>query len=452
MIERLTWGYLMKMRTLLLATTFLATTLLVTSMTGAAFATEGDGLAGFGATQTALSGSDVADTTDAMSLALNPAGLVDAGQQFDFGLSLFSPQRGYSTNGGTGFVAPEGATSRNTLFPIPNIAYSQPIDATSSWGVAVYGVGGGNTLFNAIPNANCAALGGGAGIYCGGESGTNLNKVFVSLGYARRFGNVSLGISPIFAIQQFSAYGFGAFAAGSASPTNLTNNGFDYNYGGGVRVGAEWHATQTLRFGIAATTPMWMTKFSKYSGLLAGQGSLDVPGDVTVGFAYDVLPTLTLMADYKHIFYSGVPAIHDSSRIPPPQLFGSSGGPGFGWSDVDVIAVGAEWRPMQALKIRVGYEHNTNPLKGRDITLGLTAPGITTDQFSGGVSYAIDQHSTIQLAGFYDPRNSVTGNEVTPLGVNPAGLITTHLSEFQVTLGYAYHFDGAKAPVRKDAF
>ncbi len=444
MIERLTWGYLMKMRTILLATTLLAT-----SMASTAFATEGDGLPGFGATQTALSGSDVADTTDAMSLALNPAGLVDAGQQFDFGVSLFSPQRGYSTNGGTGFVAPEGATSRNSLFPIPNIAYSQPIDATSSWGVAVYGIGGGNTLYNAIPNPSLAP-GCGPGIYCAGESGVSLNKMFMSLGYARRFGNVSLGISPIFAIQQFSAYGLGAFKPSSASPSNLTNNGFDYNYGGGVRVGAEWRATQTLRFGIAATTPMWMTKFSKYSGLFAGQGSLDVPGDVTVGFAYDVLPTLTFMADYKHIFYSGVPAIHDSSRILLP--FGSSGGPGFGWSDVDVFAVGAEWRPTQALKVRVGYEHNTSPLKGRDITLGILAPGITTDQFSGGISYALNQNSTIQLAGYYDPRATVTGNEVTPAGVNPAGLITAHLSEFQVTLGYAYHFDGPKAPVRKQSF
>ncbi len=432
-------------------TLLLATSILASLWASAALATEGDGLAGFGATQTALSGSDVADTTDAMSLALNPAGLVDAGQQFDFGLSLFSPQRGYTTNGATGFVAPEGATSRNSLFPIPNIAYSQPIDDTSSWGVAVYGVGGGNTLFDAITGGPSCPVPG-FGIYCGGKSSVNLNKVFMSLGYAKRFGNVSLGISPIFAIQQFSAEGFGAFAAGGASafPADMTNRGFDYNYGGGVRVGAEWHATQTLRFGVAATSPMWMTKFSKYRGLFADQGSLDVPGDVTVGFAYDVLPTLTLMADYKHVFYSGVPAIHNSSRI--PQLFGSSGGPGFGWSDVDVVAVGAEWRPTQALTLRLGYEHNTNPLTGRDITLGLMAPGITTDQFSGGVSYAINQNSTIQLAGYYDPRNTVSGIEVTPGGPNPAGIITAHLSEFQVTLGYAYHFDVPKAPVRKQQF
>ncbi|MBV1706186.1 MAG: outer membrane protein transport protein [Hyphomicrobiales bacterium] len=434
----------MKMRTILLATTLLAT-----SLTSTAFATEGDGLPGFGATQTALSGSDVADTTDAMSLALNPAGLVDAGRQLDFGLSLFSPQRGYSTNGGTFFVAPGGATSRNTLFPIPNIAYSQPIDASSSWGVAVYGVGGGNTLYNAVPGGP-ACPGPGMGVFCAGEAGTNLNKVFMSLGYARRFGNVSFGISPIFAIQQFSAYGLGAFRGLSLSPNNVTNNGFDYNYGGGVRVGAEWHATQTLRFGLAATTPMWMSKFSKYSGLLPGQGSFDIPGDITVGLAYDVLPTLTLMADYKHVFYSGVPAIHNSTHIPLP--FGSTGGPGFGWSDVDVFAVGAEWRPTQALKVRVGYEHNTNPVKSTDITLNILAPGITTDQFSGGVSYAINQNSTLQLAGYYDPRATLTGIEVTPGGANPAGLITAHLSEFQVTLGYAYHFDGPTAPVRKQNF
>src|SRR5271154_5341550 len=72
---------------------------------GGAKATEGYFLAGAGATQTSLAGAGVADPTDAMSATLNPAGIATLDRQFQFGLSLFAPSRGYDASG-TAFVAP----------------------------------------------------------------------------------------------------------------------------------------------------------------------------------------------------------------------------------------------------------------------------------------------------------------------------------------------------------
>ena len=45
----------------------------------------------------------------------------------------------------------------------------------------------------------------------------------------------------------------------------------------------------------------------KYSGLFADGGSFDIPANITAGLAYDLTPDLTVMADWRHIFYSGVP-------------------------------------------------------------------------------------------------------------------------------------------------
>ena len=40
-----------------------------------------------------------------------------------------------------------------------------------------------------------------------------------------------------------------------------------------------------------------------------------------------------------------------------PSLFGAPNGPGFGWSDVNAIAVGLEWRATKDLTLRAGYAH-----------------------------------------------------------------------------------------------
>ena len=88
------------------------------------------------------------------------------------------------------------------------------------------------------------------------------------------------------------------------------------------------------------------------------------------------------MVDYKHIFYSKIPSVGNSSAIPLP--FGASGGPGFGWHDVDVFKIGAEWRASPAWTLRAGYAHNTNPIKSTDVTLNIIAPGVVTDHITGG--------------------------------------------------------------------
>ena len=187
-----------------------------------------------------------------------------------------------------------------------------------------------------------------------------------------------------------------------------------------------------------------MQNFSKYQGLFANQGSFDIPGWVDAGVAWDVVPTFTLMVDYRGIFYSGVAAIADSSNIMLP--FGATNGPGFGWSNVNVIAVGGEWRATPQLTLRAGFEFNNSPVHGADATHALIAPAVTTSQFSAGLSYRVTPNSSIELAGYYCPKGTVSGPEVTPIGTTPGSNITSSLSEAQLTIGWTYHFGEEAAP------
>jgi long-chain fatty acid transport protein len=399
-------------------------------------ATEGYFLAGYGASQTSLAGAGVANSTDAMAQTLNPAGLVDVDREFQLGLSLFSPTRGYDASG-TVFVAPGSQNSSIPVFLLPNAAYSQPIDASSAWGVALYSNGGMNTYYRDVTNYGFFCRGAN-GVYCGAATGVNLSQAFLQATYART--SVSIGVAPLFAFQQFSSEGFGAFQSYSASPANLTTNGGDNTVGFGVKAGAEWKVTPSFRIGVSGATPTSMQKISKYQGLFANQGSFDVPGWVDAGVAFDVVPSFTLMLDYKGIFYQGIPAVANSSRIALP--YGSTGGPGFGWSNVNVVALGAEWRATAELTLRAGVEFNNNPVHGSDVTLNLVAPGVTTAEISGGLSYRVSKASSVDLAAYYAPKGSVSGAEVTPYGPTPGSTIKASLSEAQVLVGWTYRFDG----------
>ena len=446
-----------------------------TALATPALATEGYFQAGYGTVQKAEAGAGVANPQDAMALSINPAGLVDLPHMITGGVTLFMPFRGYSANGPGGLIAPGAFIPQTTridsienYFLMPHFAYSMPIDGDTAWGVAMFGNGGMNTTYqnvlNTFPTPNCAG-----GVYCGGNAGVDLKQMFLSAGFAKRFGPVSVGVAPVLAVQMFKAEGLGQFGfpfggffppgflqTFSADPFHLTNNGVDMSYGGGLRAGVQWNITPSLRVGVSGQTPLWMTAFKKYAGLFAGGGKFNIPANITAGVAFDVLPTLTVMAEYKHIFYRGVPAIANSGAsiivpfvVPagPGGLLGAPGGPGFGWRDVDVYTVGAEWRVTPQLALRAGYAHNTNPVRWDQVTFNILAPGVVTDHITAGLGYKYTENLTFDLAMSVVPTKTVTGPEMTPFGYNIARSITLSMHQFEGSLGVSYKFGDKPRPV-----
>lgn len=410
-------------------------------------ATEGYFQHGFGARQQGLAGAGVADSRDAMALSLNPAGIVGIGRQFQAGLSIFMPYRGYEA-AGTILVAPGQIDSTSNFFGVPNMAYVSPIDPMSAWGVALFGNGGMNTTYKNVVNTSFFC-GGGPGVFCAGNTGVDLMQAFITLGYARSFGAFSVGVAPVVAIQRFKAKGlalFGAFGL-SSDPTNLTDRGYDYSVGAGVRAGVQWAVTSNFRVGVSGQTPIWMTEFDNYRGLFAEQGDFDIPGNITAGVAFDVNPAFTVMLDYKRIFYGSVASIANPSAPLLPASLGTDNGPGFGWHDVDIFKIGAEWRVSPLWTLRLGYAHNTNPIKSPDVTFNILAPGVVTDHFSGGFSYQVSPTSKIDFAATFVPEHSVSGPEVTPFGPTPGSVIKLAMHQFQFSLGWTYQFAPPAAAV-----
>jgi long-chain fatty acid transport protein len=144
------------------------------------------------------------------------------------------------------------------------------------------------------------------------------------------------------------------------------------------------------------------------------------------------------MLDWKDIFYSGVKSIANQMTAPYP--LGSTNGPGFGWRDVNVVALGVEWKYSDAVTLRAGYAYNTQPITSNNVTFNILAPGVVQNHITGGFTYNMNRNSGIDFAIVYAPRTSVSGPEITPQG--PTGRnITISMSQLELTLGYTYHFD-----------
>jgi long-chain fatty acid transport protein len=404
-------------------------------------ATDGYLQDGIGAREKALAGAGVASSTDATAASLNPAGLTNVPSQVNVSASALFLSGGYTATGGGG--TPFDADGRHDNKPgvdiIPNLAATWRVN----WGVidavalTAYGNGGVASHYKNIANPDCAMVGGGTGVFCGGPLGIRLAQDFYSVAFAKEvMPGISIGVAPILARQLGKVDGVGPFAGLSVDPTHFTSQGTDESWGAGVRAGIEWTVKPGLRLGVAGNTMMHMSNFDKYRGLLANQGDFDVPATVQAGIAVDVRPNLTFLADYKRIWYSSVASVGDPTTT--PALFGASNGPGFGVQDVNMVKVGLEWHQSPKLTLRAGYSYNSEPITSRDVDLNIMTLGVVQHHITGGLKYDVTQNLGLELAAMYAPRASVTGTE---LG-NPSRTVEIDNSEFEITLGAVYRFGG----------
>ena len=444
-------------------TTFAAASLLSSPV----MATDGYFAHGFGARHKALAGAGAADGRDATSAALNPAGLVHVERdEFSMAVSGFSPRRKYSASGVSSaapFVASGTVNSTKNWFAIPNMAYAHRTSNNPYIDVIAFSVVGNGGMNTQYPRS----AGRGAGVFGFGQTGINLEQAIISLSFAKKIGSLSIGISPSVVRQQFRATGLDGFGLGglsSAGPSGTIDRGNDVSWGYGLRYGIEWEATNNLRFGLTGSTRYKMQPFDKYAGLFAQKGDFDIPASIQIGVALDVMPNLTFMADYKHIWYGDIKSIaNPSSNVVgcalaggapsgSPLCLGGANGAGFGWKDIDVIKFGVEWEATDMLTLRAGYSYNTSPLRSKDVTFNILAPATVQHHITAGAEIKFNNHWSLELEGMYAPEVSVSGpdlftgfplNPLAPPGpTNPIrnGTQTISMYQYEISAGIKYKF------------
>ncbi len=417
----------------------------------AAHATNGYFAHGYGIKSKALGGAGVAMPLDAMDAAVNPANMVMVGQEWDLGLTWFSPQREYTVSGapsgfpGTFGLVPGNFESESNHFFIPSVAANWMLSEDASLGLTVYGNGGMNTDWR-------ASKVGGVGTYGAGDAGVDLAQLFINGSYARKFagGKASWGLSAVLAYQRFEAEGVASFSGVSNDSANLTNKGHDDAFGYGFKLGVLGEVAPGFRLGASYQSKMWMDEFDDYAGLFAESGGFDIPQTATAGLAWEASEQATVLLDVQWIDYSDVKSIANPmfpqfgicatrTTLTNPNCLGGSNGIGFGWRDMTVYKLGLQWDGGNGWVWRVGGSvANHQPIESSEVMFNLLAPGVIEEHITAGFTKMLNDDSGIDVSIMYAPSNSVSGPN--PLEAPGAQTIELEMKQYEVAIQYTKRF------------
>lgn len=409
----------------------------------AAMATNGYFSHGYGIKAKGMGGASVAMTDNAFAGANNPAIAAWAGNRVELGLDFFMPSRSMERTGSTGGLN-ASVSSDSNLFFVPEFAYNRAVSDQLGVGIAVYGNGGMNTDYQGgpIPANRCGAGAPESNVLCGsGRLGVDLMQLIIAPTIAYKFNDKhSVGVSPLLVYQTFKAEGLQMFSSASMSkaPASVSGNGYDDSSGIGVRLGYLGKLNDKISIGASYSPKIAMSKLSKYAGLFAGDGGLDIPENYTLGASFLVTPAVTLALDYSRINYSGVPSIANPSTN--AALLGSPNGRGFGWTDVNVWKVGVQWQATPQLTMRAGVNVGDNPVQSRDVTFNIVAPGVITTHYTVGGTYALSSATDVTFSYMYAPSNSVSGTSLFNSFGMQAGTETVKMSQQALGVQFGWRF------------
>jgi long-chain fatty acid transport protein len=461
-----------------------------------AFATTGYFALGYGAKGMGLAGAVVSNPQDSASIAANPAVITEIGERIDAGLRFFIPHREAelqtSAYGATYDVDDK---SRRNLFLIPNFGFNLKLRDNLWFGFNNYGNGGLNSTYdrnlydetagflgaisppanippNQVPEGttpNDLFQQGGMGrpVKDVGTLGVDLQQGIFAPTLAMKIKEKhSIGVSLLIGVQRFSARGLGNFqcftqtgqsAAGGAAtcqatggaytstPSNgLTNNHSDWSYGAGARIGWMGEVHPRLTLGASYSSKIYMTEFDDYDELFAEDGDFDIPANFTVGATFKATPKLKVSFDFQQIQYEGVDSISNKGPVATPAgpglppgggLLGTDNGLGFGWEDINIYRLAAEYAYDSQWVFRAGYSWNDQPIPDSQVLFNILAPATIEQHMTLGFSFVPDKQSEWNFAYMHAFEKEVSSYQ-TAFGV--PGSIKMHQDSFDVS--YSYRF------------
>lgn len=366
---------------------------------------------GYGHVAKQMAGAVTAVAEDAYAGASNPAKLTATSDQLEVGVEFFNPHRKAKREGAAGSSAIYNfsSNSRNSLFLIPDFAYSQQLSNNVTVGVTAYANGGLNSEYTdttgiAATNGNPAVCGASPGNFftgCG-EAGFDLAQLIIAPTIAWKVSsNHSIGVSPLFALQRFEAFGLQGVAPLSKYPSKFSNNGHDVSLGAGVRVGWYGEVAPWLTLGAAYSSKVYMQEFNDYKGLFA-EGSFDIPANYSIGAAIRPNEDWIIALDIQRIEFAEVKALSNSvlaSLSPGAPPIGSEAGSAFGWKKNQTnYKLGISYLASPQLTLRAGYAYGKRP-NDNDIdatTLSVLTPN-PIHQLALGLSWKTRQGNELHV-------------------------------------------------------
>ena len=401
----------MRLLTVLSQRVWLGAIFLIATFSSNVYAGGGYFSIGYGHVAKQTAGAVTAVAEDAYAGASNPAKLTAASDQIEVGVEFFNPHRKAKRTGATDgdAIYNFSSNSRNSFFLLPGFAYSHQLNDDVTVGVTAYANGGLNSEYTdttgiAGTNGNPAVCGAKPGNFFTGcdEAGFDLAQLIIAPTIAWKVSpNHSIGVSPLFAMQRFEAFGLQGVAPLSKYPSKFSNNGHDVALGVGVRVGWYAEVRPWLSLGAAYSSKVYMQEFDDYKGLFA-EGSFDIPANYSVGAAIRPNDDWIIALDIQRIEFAEVKALGNSvlnSLSPGAPAIGSASGSAFGWDRNQTnYKLGVTYFASPQLSLRAGYAYgeraNDNDIDAT--TLSVLTPN-PIHQFALGLSWKTQQGNELHV-------------------------------------------------------
>lgn len=356
---------------------------------------------------------------DGESGGINPALIVETGTRVDVGMSVIHSKGKATISGSAGGPAINGTFNPYDLknFYNPHLGIVKQFGCKWAASLVVYNKGHAYTqysnIFPLLGTSNFRA---------------NLIQEIISPMVAykvNRFLSVGIGVNIV--AQKFDAYGLERLTSVtppifSSDPGAVTNKGGDYSYGAGICLGVKINPFPWLSFGASWQPKISMTRFKKYKGFLAEGGKMDHPETWNIGMMLQPLECVHVVFDVQFINYGDIPSLHNplSPNFTlgvlgnPNFRLGAKNGAGFGWNNVTVYRLGADYIINDRLTVRAGWRYGHTPFHNSETAFNLATDEVTEHYVTGGGTWKWNRCLEISFYGAYGLPHKVNGQGSIP--------------------------------------
>jgi len=419
-------------------------------LTGSAWATHGMQMEGYGPAALGMGGAASAYDNGTAAMMNNPATLqlAQPGTRADIALGVLGPN-----------VSSMGEKSGGTSYIMPAFGWVRT-NEQYSYGVGVFGQGGMGTEYGAN-GMNAAGTGQPV------RSELAVGRVIFPLAYKLNsqvnlgatldysWASLDMRMGALFSQMagmnpqptgQFASM-MGAIMQGQMpAPQNVRidfSNSNDFtgaakSAGWTGKFGLTYEASRALRLGASYRMKTHLGDLKTTgdgASLTLGQTlpgqmvihNFQMPASTTVGLAWQATPALGIALDLKTIAWSSAMASFNMSFTPVGGAAMTFSMPQ-NWKDQTVTSVGASYRLNEAVVLRAGYSHASNPVP--DATVNPLFPAIVKDHFMLGVGVNLNKSTALNMAVSHAPKVTVTSPS--------AGTISHSQTNWQLMLTHRY--------------
>jgi long-chain fatty acid transport protein len=402
---------------------------------GVALATNGDNLMAIGPIARAMGGVGIAAPQDAISAVFaNPAAMCFGpycpSTEVNFSGTLFMPHIDAKVTAGNQTF---DASSDEKVYAIPAIGLSMPITSGPPFwrfGLAAFGVTGLGVDYRDTAIERPNFFGQGAPLVSGEFSQLQIMK-----------------FAPAIAFQPMDQLSFGLAVHVDYSSLDL-RDGSSFNYGIGAQIGMIYKITDQVSFGLSYVTPQNVEHNNVRD--FDGDGNsdkleLESPHQVGAGIAYKPFgDQLLLETDVKWLDWADANGYGD-----------------FDWESQVVVSVGAQYKPIPNLALRLGYNYANNPVQEHDGFNGVFGqftklqgklvptyyyetfrvigfPAVVEHHITAGIGYDITPKVGLNLGYTHGFEKTIreTGTNI----IGQRAILESSLSEDSVDFGLTWRF------------